>query len=548
MSVHNKSNFSLDIIDECAILLLDELGNLKSWNQSSESAIGYKANEIIGHNISILFTEDDNQNHIPEKLLYEVKENGKSSINLWGIRKDRSLFWAYIVIVAMHNSDNSIFGYSCIVHNLGAIKSQIDFDQSNLFSLINNIKDQLWSVDKNYKLLTANNSFNELIKGFTGKYIALGDNVLVPFFSNKQLNEFKNYYDRAFSGEAFTEIVYTSEPVEHWSEISFAPIKFQNEIFGAACNARDITETKQAQHQLQISERRFQSILENSTDAIAFLSREGKLDYASPSMRTLLGYTFDDAKHMDLNSIVHPTDLSKGQNALKQAMKNPGKPIKGTVCRMRHNNGTWRWIEIVVTNLLHDSNVNGIINNFRDITEQLQAEQRVEENEDDLKQVQELGAIGRWEIDLINGNVFWSEGHCRIFRLPENENNQTFEKWVSFIHPEDLANVLKKTTKDGKTIKSQNFFYKIVTKNNNVKYIHSIATKEKYSDGEIVGLHGIIIDIKETKNIEEQLRQSEYKFRTLIESSTDAVAIFSPKGEITFLSQTATKILGYCWE
>jgi len=60
-----------------------------------------------------------------------------------------------------------------------------------------------------------------------------------------------------------------------------------------------------------------------------------------------------------------------------------------------------------------------------------------------LKQAQAIAHIGSWEKNISTGNELWSEETCRIYGLPETENKHTYESWKSFIHPEDMDDVMK---------------------------------------------------------------------------------------------------------
>lgn len=137
-----------------------------------------------------------------------------------------------------------------IVHDITEKKiaeEQKEFDRNNLESLINNTKDLMWSVDKNFNLITSNQPFDEIVLLISGKTIEKGSSVLNFGFSPEHLARYKKYYERAFTGETFTEIEYTNTPYEFWSEISFYPICHESEIIGTACFSRDVTRRKLAE-------------------------------------------------------------------------------------------------------------------------------------------------------------------------------------------------------------------------------------------------------------------------------------------------------------
>jgi PAS domain S-box-containing protein len=125
-----------------------------------------------------------------------------------------------------------------------------EFDRNNLKALINNTNDPMWSVDTNLRLITSNEAFDKMVEMMTGKPLGKENGVLAGGFSVELLNNFRKYYDRAFSGESFTEIVHSGIPWDTWSEISFYPIYHRNIITGVACFSHDITWRKIAEKEI----------------------------------------------------------------------------------------------------------------------------------------------------------------------------------------------------------------------------------------------------------------------------------------------------------
>lgn len=104
----------------------------------------------------------------------------------------------------------------------------------------------MWSVVKDFNLITSNKSFNDVVRLLSNNTIeiGIGENILNLGFPQEQTDRYKKYYERAFSGEAFTEIEFTDNVIEYWSQISFNPIKKGEEIMGTACHSHNITEIK----------------------------------------------------------------------------------------------------------------------------------------------------------------------------------------------------------------------------------------------------------------------------------------------------------------
>jgi PAS domain S-box-containing protein len=123
-----------------------------------------------------------------------------------------------------------------------------------------------------------------------------------------------------------------------------------------------------------ISPRLFEVLVRHSQDAIALVSAEATILYASPATTRLLGYLPD--KVIAAPSVfvsVHPDDQARALAAFAALLAQPEAVAAGAV-RCRHRDGTWRWLEVTGTNLLSDPEVGAIVVNFRDVTDRMQQE------------------------------------------------------------------------------------------------------------------------------------------------------------------------------
>jgi|GEM_PF-6075785 len=135
-----------------------------------------------------------------------------------------------------------------------------------------------------------------------------------------------------------------------------------------------ISEQNQLQKELSENEKRFRSLVENGTDAVAILTADIRPIYVSPSIKRILGYSEDEFLQFELVTLVYPEDWPGVQKSIGRVLANPGIPLPGCTSRLLHKNGTWRWFESTVTNLIHEPSIAGIVDNFRDITERMEAE------------------------------------------------------------------------------------------------------------------------------------------------------------------------------
>ncbi|WP_316819037.1 sensor histidine kinase [Pedobacter nyackensis] len=115
----------LEVIDDYAILFLDRQGNIENWNKEAEKIKGYSADEIIGQNFSVFYSEDSRRNKLPELLIEEARLKGRSQHEGWRVRKNGELFWAFVTLSAIYDDNNNVVGFSKFIRDLTA-KRQLE--------------------------------------------------------------------------------------------------------------------------------------------------------------------------------------------------------------------------------------------------------------------------------------------------------------------------------------------------------------------------------------------------------------------------------------
>ncbi|HLF26290.1 MAG TPA: PAS domain S-box protein [Anaerolineae bacterium] len=137
---------------------------------------------------------------------------------------------------------------------------------------------------------------------------------------------------------------------------------------------------KRAEEALHANARRFRALIEKSADAIALLGRDSVILYVSPSISRLLGYTSEEFVGRNALELLHTDDSAPTTQLFTQLVRELGSSASGQV-QVQHKDGSWRWIEVVGTNLLSEPSVHAIVVNFRDVTDRRQAEDALREGE-----------------------------------------------------------------------------------------------------------------------------------------------------------------------
>ncbi|MCF8278327.1 MAG: PAS domain S-box protein [Flavobacteriales bacterium] len=180
---------------------------------------------------------------------------------------------------------------------------------------------------------------------------------------------------------------HSAEQKLHEKQLALANANLEKKVAERTETLLDVSrELEEKAKELEISEKRFRALVENGGDAVLVVNGNFSPIYVSESITRMLGYSPAEVMEIDLLSLIHHDDLEGVQQALGNAMENPGIPVPGHTSRTRHKDGSWRWLEATITNLLHDPAVNGIVDNFRDVTERVEAKQRLAASEVHFRQ------------------------------------------------------------------------------------------------------------------------------------------------------------------
>ena len=251
--------------------------------------------------------------------------------------------------------------------------NQIIQSQANLSALMENSNVNIYSLDRTFRYLTFNSQLKATVKRQYGVEIKPGDDAL-GILDPEQREEWREFYIQALRGNSLRFVKeFDIERSIFYINFIINPIIEGDMITGLACFATDITKEKLAEENLAKSEARFRALTENNFDSIVLSDNENRMTYASPSLSRTLGYSLEEIAISKNVVRFHPDDWNLIKQVFENAKANPGLPVPATA-RMQHRRGHYIWAEGVITNMLENESVRGIVANYRDVTERKEAE------------------------------------------------------------------------------------------------------------------------------------------------------------------------------
>lgn len=151
-----------------------------------------------------------------------------------------------------------------------------------------------------------------------------------------------------------------------------------------------------------------------------------------------------------------------------------------------------------------------------EIKDRKEAVNNLIQSERRLSESQAFAHFGNWELDLVTNDSFWSDETFAILGLKPNEQKASSELFMSFIHPDDLANVKETIQKHLEAPAEFSFYSKIIRNDGVLRHIYSACKFILDKTGKPLQISGIIHDVTSAKRMEEELIASNKELKTFI--------------------------------
>ena len=186
--------------------------------------------------------------------------------------------------------------------------------------------------------------------------------------------------------------------------------------------------------------------------------------------------------------------------------------------------------------------IGGILIFSEDVTARVEMERALRESREDLNRAQALARTGSWRLDVNRNKLNWSAETFRMFGIPP-ETPLTYESFLAAVHPDDKENV-DRSWKAAFAAVPYDIEHRIIV-DNETKWIRGQAGLEFDAAGKVVGCFGTVRDITDRKRAEEQLRESEERFRGIFEHAGTGIAILTLDGRFLSCNPAYSAMLGY---
>ncbi|WP_295436113.1 PAS domain S-box protein [uncultured Thiodictyon sp.] len=308
---------------------------------------------------------------------------------------------------------------------------------------------------------------------------------------------------------------------------------------------------RRGRERLRVSETRFRAFFEKTSSVMLLIDPAGgAIIAANQAAVRYYGYPPQDLVGMPISAInTLPPDAValERQRALRE---------ERNYFNFRHRNATGEVRDVEVFSTPVD--VSGkplLFSVIHDITDRKQQEIALREANARLALAQRAAHAGVWDWDIVSGKLSWSDEFFHLLDLDPATTPASFDTWRSALHPADLAAA---EARIGDAIRAHVPLineYRIILGAGESRWIYVRGDTTYDAQGQPLRMIGICIDISARKQMEEALRDSEERFRTLAALAPVGIYLASPAGNCLYANQrwcemagmTPTQALGDGW-
>lgn len=275
---------------------------------------------------------------------------------------------------------------------------------------------------------------------------------------------------------------------------------------------KKITECKMVEDALRESERFSTSLLENSPDAIIVYNPDSSVRYVNPSFEKITGYTSEEALG---TKIPYPWWVDDPEYGTTEQRGKLGlRGLYRTERRYRRKNGDYFYVELYVTPIYQNGELNCSFSTWIDINERKKTEQELKKNSHIINSTSDAVITS----DVKGNIILWNSGAEKIFGYKKKE---IIGKSASILFKEENLHVLEYIISEllsGNEISG----LEVLTIDKNRKDLHVLASLTTIRDeqGTIVELVGLVKDITERKEMENALKKAHNEMEERVKERT----------------------------
>ncbi len=308
----------------------------------------------------------------------------------------------------------------------------------------------------------------------------------------------------------------------------------------------DITSQKRAEEALRRSDQQYRRLLTNLPDVAWTSNLTGQITYVSPNAQEVFGQTAQQICQGGTEALIrriHPDDREAVHLSYRKLFEEDA--VFNVEYRLQRGDGEWRWVH---DRAIRTHQQNGILfadGVLSDITERKQAEEDLRKGQEQYRRLLTNLPDVTWTMDAERQFTYISPNVENVFGFtPAEAFAAGREVRLSHIYPDDLNAVednYRALFLEGRIFDLE---YRMLHKDGHWIWVRNRALRTFQQDGKLFA-DGILSDVTEHKQAQEDLRKSQEQYRRLIANLPDITCTISSEGKTLYMSANVEGLLGY---
>jgi PAS domain S-box-containing protein len=504
-------------------------------NQAHADVFDYEPGDLLGGSWRQVY-DDDELERLEQDVFPRLDRDGEWRGETVGVRRDGSPVHLEITLSVL--DDGKLI---CTNRDISERK-QRERELERYEALVESMEEAAFVVDSAGQLEYANEAslshaattFDEID---SKSVVALARELAAD---DAEIGPFERGLEAALRGESVPERyeLRTDSPDDaQVMEYTFSPFSSAGDP-KVAVVARDVTERRVRERELERQRSRLRALFDDSPDSIIVHDADGRVLDANETQVELLGYDRERLLSMNVAAFEVGHSRSELQAVWDDMAVGDTLKIEGN---HRRSNGSIYPVEMWVarTEVAHEQRFVAV---SRDISERKDRESELERNREFLERAQESASVGGWEIDFAADDLRWSDEVYRIHDLPLDADVSVADG-LDYYHPDDrqtITDAFERLRTDGE---SYDLELRIVTADDTLRWVRTIADPRFDENGETIGAIGVFQDITERKERERDLQELTERLDLAVKGAGLAVWDWDMRtDDVTFNDQWASML------
>ncbi len=534
-----------------ALILVDEKTRVTYWNPAAEKTFGYTAKEALSKKIHDLIVPSSMCREGLERIEESLKvfsETGMGyftveKVDLIGRKKDGTEFPVELSISPL-KSEGKWMAVG-VVKDLSLRKlneQKLREAEQRYHSLFNHAPLGIVVVDPAIAKFIEFNDIAHLQLGYTREEF---EKISIADIEAKEAPQQVREHIKEMllkKGAEFETLQKTKNGEIRNVIVTVRTFQLKNKTL-LQCMFHDITESKKVQTDLAKSETQYRQLVELAEEGIWAVNNDMETVFVNPRMAQMLGYSESDMIGKSLMDFLEPA-LKENIRTVLSWFEQNGRKGHYEYAFPRKNGG---YVETAITlsDITDDQNSKiGILAVISDITERKKAEKALKESEEISRAIVASSPIGIATSDSTYHFVSANEAFCNILGYSEEELRKLTFKDVS--HPSEISIAVKNLRElESGEISSFTQVKRYIKKDGAIIVGRVIISTIRSAKGKPVLFIVELEDITRHKQLEDNLRGSEERFRAISTHAMDAIILSNQDDQVLYWNPAAEKIFGY---